>query len=484
MPTIADVQCKSLFSECGNLPEADDCYVEGFVDAKRYKTCNSKLPALVSAFTSSSMADKQEYMLAGLAGGVTQKYTCATAMRYLYLESNECPMPLPPKQPDLTAGATFSLFGIGDWGPTVLGYTAAGPTGCDCGNGKLCHASVFEHKAQFSNEGGVCQSEGTHAAWYNNSQQEVANSMARLAQDKSPVAVLNVGDNFYLGGLAGPWVNTNSPSVAPAVGFTMVTSQQAFNDTWSKVYLENQFDTGKKLHVPWLSVMGNHDYGGEGCLADWQGQIEFTKVDPKGVWSMPWQWHKRRVQADGYFVDIFMTEANVDDAADGPDSICEQSKCLGGSASYKADVDKCKARYKAWDAADLAWLTNQLRISRGQGSRWQIIVGHFSDPSQMGSAKRQALMGPNALYIGGHTHKQDFWPSSTGHTIICTGGGGGYDLDNPTHGWGWTMIEISKDKIDVSLIRADRGDSPDQTRTIQHTDVTTVATDESVEAYV
>lgn len=187
-------KCSDLFGACGQLPDADECYVASSISAAKFAKCDGQLPKVVNDFTSKaySMDSQQEYILAGLAGGLLQKPTCATAMRYLNFSNGQCPMPLPPRQKDLTAGDTFSIFAIGDWGPTPLGFTAKGPNTCDCGNGASCHASVYEHVANYHDEGLACQHEGAHQVKHTDAQQAVSDSMALWAQDEQPVAVMNV----------------------------------------------------------------------------------------------------------------------------------------------------------------------------------------------------------------------------------------------------------------------------------------------------
>jgi len=317
-------------------------------------------------------------------------------------------------------------------------------------------------------EGQACINDN---ASHSNAQQSVADAMAHWAQDQSPVVVVNVGDNFYLGGVAGPWINQNER----ALGFSQVTAQMAFEETWGNVYMKNTYDVNKKLHVPWLSVMGNHDYGGEGCLADWQAQIEFTAKDTYKSWTMPWQYHKKRIKTEGFFVDIFMTEANIDDSVDGGKSVCQQKVCPSDAGPFsKGDVEKCKSRYRLWNDAGLAWLDAEMAVSKKEGAHWQIVVGHYS--SMVAGEERFRRMsspgnGINSLYIGGHTHKQWVEAKPGGPMIVCTGGGGGYDLDNPSDGWGFTSIKVSREKIDITLVRASQpGDKGTvfKTETVPH----------------
>merc|ERR1712176_61341 len=70
-------------------------------------------------------------------------------------------------------------------------------------------------------------------------QGDVALAMAQVAEDVRPEFIVSTGDNFYLGGLAG-------------------VDDQQFETSFSSIYNHTS------LQVPWLSVLGNHDYGDSG----------------------------------------------------------------------------------------------------------------------------------------------------------------------------------------------------------------------------
>ncbi|CAK9018356.1 Purple acid phosphatase 17 (Acid phosphatase type 5) (Peroxidase), partial [Durusdinium trenchii] len=78
----------------------------------------------------------------------------------------------------------------------------------------------------------------------------VADQMIKRAKENNPDYLLNVGDNFYWGGIFGKCGDT------PMSKVNDVTRAQ-FNWIYENVYKGPGLD-GK----PWLSVLGNHDWGG------------------------------------------------------------------------------------------------------------------------------------------------------------------------------------------------------------------------------
>eukprot|EP00438_Fugacium_kawagutii_P010847 Skav222091 [mRNA] locus=scaffold2165:217269:221533:- [translate_table: standard] len=80
-------------------------------------------------------------------------------------------------------------------------------------------------------------------------QVKVADALKKRAQETKPDFFINVGDNFYWGG-----VNTDCGT--PMNKIHPVTAHQ-FNEIFERVYFGPGVDG-----IPWLSVLGNHDYGG------------------------------------------------------------------------------------------------------------------------------------------------------------------------------------------------------------------------------
>merc|ERR1719245_1217630 len=105
-----------------------------------------------------------------------------------------------------------SVFAIGDWGAVL-------PDHCT-----------------------FAAAEGEQDAQY-----RVADQVKSRAWWANPQYVLNVGDNFYVDGLH---TSCNNPP-SDDQGAT----EEAFRSGWSDIY-------GQVADVPWLGVLGNHDYGG------------------------------------------------------------------------------------------------------------------------------------------------------------------------------------------------------------------------------
>eukprot|EP00929_Paragymnodinium_shiwhaense_P084613 TRINITY_DN4525_c0_g1_i1.p1 TRINITY_DN4525_c0_g1~~TRINITY_DN4525_c0_g1_i1.p1 ORF type:complete len:542 (+),score=116.80 TRINITY_DN4525_c0_g1_i1:106-1731(+) len=452
------VKCESIFPACqGHEGSGDtECWVQDGSAAAKYPQCNAALQKAFQEFDTASKAENYdgmlEYVLGGFAGSLLRKTTCLTGLRHLHtsIDSSVCPMPLPPLQPTLNAkGSSFNLMTVGDWGPSKVGVK------CKCG--PECSGSMWIYRPASQ-----CPKVHSHD-WdmYEGAQQNVADAMAKFAQDNSPTAVINVGDNFYFGGVPVPG--------GFADGFTAMTADFAFNHSWREVYINNENDkAGVMKTAPWLSIMGNHDYGGAGCLADWQAQVEFTEADPAKVWKMPYQYFATRVQADGYFIDIFMNDVNHNDVGGSPDhSICQQHLC---PPNGKKGIQKnCENRMGRIKDRNLEWLDTMLAKSTKEGARWQIVVGHFIDQSNMESVQHLMRKHGSQLYVGGHTHAQAYYPngptSVQGVPVLLTGAGGGIGLSGGNY-FGFGNLHITKDAINVHTYD-DKG-NPREDGTINH----------------
>jgi tartrate-resistant acid phosphatase type 5 len=114
----------------------------------------------------------------------------------------------------------------------------------------------------------------------------VASAMAKVAEDLRPNFVVSTGDNFYLGGLAG-------------------VNDEQFETSFTDVY------SHASLQVPWLSVLGNHDYGDSGgcglpveeddvsCLSEYKqrSRSPLHQMNPALRSDRDWRWFCER-----YFV--------------------------------------------------------------------------------------------------------------------------------------------------------------------------------------
>merc|ERR1719384_708744 len=107
-------------------------------------------------------------------------------------------------------------------------------------------------------------------------------------QGTPPRFVINVGDNFYPGGIdihcGKPWQKSHQ-----------------FQSMWRDVY------PGDLTKMEWWGVLGNHDYGGVCYIKGWDQQIYYTWHDDK--WVLPAQYWKRTVQYENFKAEFFLTEA-------------------------------------------------------------------------------------------------------------------------------------------------------------------------------
>jgi len=355
-------------------------------------------------------------------------------------------MPLPPLLADISAGAdTFNVFTLGDWGPTPpgevfwKGHCSSHSHDCKLVPVEECRQSLFNG----DNTPSMCDANN----WKKNNEAQdlVADAMAKHAESELPVAVVSVGDHFYMGGIPTPANLKRHDSLK-------VNHEYAFKTTWHDMYLANA--NGNKLNVPWLPVFGNHDYGGAGCQADWQVQIDYTKKDPTKKWRMPYTYYKQRIKANSYDVDIFMLEVNQEDifASGAEHSICTQKHC--GKGKLKGDVESCKQRMMSKIDTMYDWLESELRASVQEGVRWRILAGHF--PSGVDSRKITGSIAKKygaALYVAGHIHSQQFKNATDASVpILISGAGGGYTKEGDGEFYGFGNLAIAKDKITVSLL--------------------------------
>merc|ERR1719411_1536095 len=109
----------------------------------------------------------------------------------------------------------------------------------------------------------------------------IAEAMTHWAKDNDAQFVINVGDNFYPGGV-----------------------QNVSDPMWDYVFEDRYAD--EPLQIPWFSVLGNHDYGGFQCFFDLsqnlfthaQAQIDY---DDEKDWQWPLSKKKRWVMPDLFY---------------------------------------------------------------------------------------------------------------------------------------------------------------------------------------
>jgi len=301
---------------------------------------------------------------------------------------------------DNGAGVT-SVFVLGDWGATLPWHNTFGAHGYDM-----------------------------------KSQVQVANAIKIRAKWANPQYVLNVGDNFYVEGLE---YSCNQPPSAiwgaPAYG---MKGTDAFSSGWQQIY-------GPVANVPWLSVLGNHDYGGYRMDKGWPQQIGYSFVNHN--WIMPARYYMKRMKHQGFTVDVFNTDSNHHDAknpGEQPDhNICSHHN-YGGAGTCAANggmpnVQSCRSWFWGSAGAQQKWLEEKLAAS---DATWKIVNTHFPCGYDSPFYKRMKSMYGLDLLVTGHRHQQELWWTGTkskyiqgfmhqnawdGSAPACfvTGGGGG-----------------------------------------------------------
>lgn len=274
-------------------------------------------------------------------------------------------------------------------------------------------------------------------------QQFVARQMKGLAASVDPDFVINAGDNFYPGS-----ITKKCPSSAD--GPSDPTGQ--FGNVYYSMYSGPGLD-GK----PWLSVMGNHDYGGRSYEEGWDVQIFHTWHSD--TWVMPAQYWTQLVQYDGFSVEVFMLDSNFMDAfskdADPHHNICQDWYHTNADCWGITHANCAKHFQSSWKAS-LDMLEVSLAASTAE---WKIILTHFPGPSIAGQREIQNLNSKYGidLIFTGHTHYQSHGEDH-GIPWIISGGGGGVTsdskprLDGHDMSYGFVDFTVTRDTLKYDMV--------------------------------
>jgi len=291
-------------------------------------------------------------------------------------------------------------------------------------------------------------------------QKNVAAQMAARAAYSNPDYVLNVGDNFYWGGLD---IKCGAPAFQP----------NDLSHQWERVF-ENMYKGPGLDGKQWLGVLGNHDYGGWQFTQGWDQAIIYTWAlgqvgTSTGRWMTPAQYYSSSVKYIGFQVDYFFVDNNIFDAFNPDDNpahnMCSRQHNIktGVSCGQQGPVnlDDCPGWFKRlWDAQQ-QWMNNALG---GSTAEWQIIVAHFPPEGSWGSDVWGSLGYTHGIdmIIAGHRHKQSFsyqygnslYPTA----VLVTGGGGGItseytpDPQGVDDQYGFADMTLTAEEIMVEMI--------------------------------
>jgi len=382
------------------------------------------------------------------------------------------------------------IFAIGDWGgmdgslkpiegrPYVVAYSwgaKPGPSVFPRTRWNLKHSKELCSHKQFiacfnsKGAGNDCPASCGYVKGVDDQpQQLVASALRERSGLNAPDFLLNVGDNFYWGG-----IEKNCGTPMSQISYT---AHHQFNQIYESVYGGGGLD-GK----PWFSVLGNHDWGGRQFNNGWDQQIAYTWASNR--WVMPAPYYSARVEYPdlGFSVDLFMADSNFNDAKE-PSKDSEHNIC--GSAHNPPDancgaiggpesIESCPQYFQDLWSEQKQWLTEKMGQSDAD---WQIMVTHFpcgEDGENQGFYRRLHQQYGLDLLVTGHRHDQELWtPDMTfknfmgGLTCFVTGGGGGITSEatpdpDDTKDWygegqyGFYDLTISKEKILITSINYD-----------------------------
>ncbi|CAK9068670.1 Tartrate-resistant acid phosphatase type 5 (TR-AP) (Tartrate-resistant acid ATPase) (TrATPase) (Type 5 acid phosphatase) (Uteroferrin) (UF) [Durusdinium trenchii] len=277
----------------------------------------------------------------------------------------------------------------------------------------------------------------------------VATQMKKRAAQSQPDFIVNVGDNFYWGGI-------NTECGTPMNQISAVTQQQ-FTEIFEKIYGGPGLD-GK----PWLGTNRTlaASFFSLGYVSRTRERIAYTWASDR--WRLPALYWMQRVEYPDldFSAEIFMIDSNAMDVkpmhADPEHNICGQlhnptnARCdaTGGPANLK---DCFSWMWSLW-REQKKWVQQKLTESN---ANWQIVATHFNCGHEAQWYKELHQKYGLDLLITGHTHDQQVYHESGmlgGLTCFITGGGGGITSEaDPSHPksnqYGFFDISITKQQI-------------------------------------
>uniref|UniRef100_K3WNU3 Calcineurin-like phosphoesterase domain-containing protein n=1 Tax=Globisporangium ultimum (strain ATCC 200006 / CBS 805.95 / DAOM BR144) TaxID=431595 RepID=K3WNU3_GLOUD len=309
----------------------------------------------------------------------------------------------------------LSAFAIGDWGATTYSK-----------NGSCCSR----------------RSDYSFNAFDRHAELGVAKLMGLTAAVQKPKVIMGHGDNFYWEGI-------------------LDDTDQAYR---FEATFEDKYTDKALIDVPWVNVMGNHDYGGGSYVcSDGSIGVEcksteelLTAINTKfklqagykspnnDRWMLTDHFYVHTIKDGDVSVDIFNLDTNDADTH-AADQICcqcygysegdKEKKCKQATRGHKhccggdtSMYDQCMKQFKEWGDEAKAKLVEGVKKST---ATWKIVNSHYSPYNHYGEAGAsewiQTLQSIDGiqLWINGHTHgeKHDF--GAFNMHFIENGAGGG-----------------------------------------------------------
>jgi hypothetical protein len=293
------------------------------------------------------------------------------------------------------------------------------------------------------------------------SQENVSEQMTKFAQKNRLQFVVNVGDSLYP-------ESFNSPT----------------DPAWNKVFESRYPD--KSLQVPWLSVLGNHDWGGFNCYMDASGRLNRPDTqtgydsehdwawpaNKKSRWVLPAHIYKKSINFGSTTIDMFAIDTNWAKVEEP----CGQQP----SSVRHCDVDKCRAFLEG--VRDDGWQSLERGLAKSKAT-WKFVFGHhplsFLGPWYGPQKNIVGLLAKyNAsAYFCGHVHSQNlrWYTQKDGGKAgfddgkqrlgavmeVQSGGGGGSISDDPGYlyknPYGFVAVKVMPNELSVTYI-SDKGE--------------------------
>ncbi|CAI5721198.1 unnamed protein product [Peronospora effusa] len=362
-----------------------------------------------------------------------------------------------------TAVYSLSAFAIGDWGTTT-------------------------------SQGSCCSRSATFNNYDINAEQIVAslmNTEAGRNTSLKPSVVMGHGDSMYWSGIL----------------------SQEERDSHFATTFEDKFNGENISTIPWVNVMGNHDYGGASYICNSGGQSVMCEnkealiqgIENKFNWQKDYVSHqnKRWILEDHFYVhrienpatsvsiDIFNIDTNDADIhgaahiccqcygySNGNNAACGdagrgQEYCCGGNTEM---FDSCMAKFSEWGDDSRAQIAEKVKQST---ATWKIVNSHYSPYNHYAENGMKKWfntlqgLGLN-LWINGHTHgeKHDY-SAGLGIHFLENGAGGGIQKEPASgipayaaslvkplwtyapDGYGFMSLQASKEYIKLQYHTAD-----------------------------
>jgi tartrate-resistant acid phosphatase type 5 len=211
-------------------------------------------------------------------------------------------------------------------------------------------------------------------------------------------AALNTGDNFYYCGI-----------------------QNLEDENIQEDYISLFSNTS----YPWISSLGNHDYG-----YNVTAQLELGSIIPN--WVMPARYYRKKIEKAGMCFDIYVLDTNPcvqDYRNDDPDKWDPCGTEYPTCTPYKDPkpclfhenilTQSCEEQY--------SWFSGELEKIYNSSSCWTIIMGHHTiyeiDVKPSGYMIADLISKYGDIYLNGHVHIMGVYEYGGEERYITTGAG-------------------------------------------------------------